>query len=394
MSQILRYELISNPDDVGALKQAWMRLYASNQRASTVFMRYSHIVAWINTFANYDDKQRLAIVVGRRDGEVALILPLVVSQSLGIKKLQWLGLPLAQYGDMLIAPELTNETAGAEAIAFALEESGADLMELRRVRDDAALAPALRVLHARVSNEDSAPFLDLSSAPSAEDYELRYKKKRRRNRTRLFERLSAHNDVKYDVFSPGPTADSVLSNALTLKREWLEDKGQISVALSDPRTDIWASELARTPDSKVRVAGMFANDTLIAAQMGLQHDEYLAVFLIVYALKYDTYGVGALHIERTIRESYQEGIKTIDLLPPCSDYKMRWADGAVPLADYTMAITAKGRLMTNRYMLGARANAKQLYARLPNGIRHSLGGWFAFHQQTQKGALIHSELSL
>jgi len=49
---------------------------------------------------------RLRLVIGRRDGRLAMVWPLIITTNcFGLAQLGWMGEPVSQYGDALLEPD-------------------------------------------------------------------------------------------------------------------------------------------------------------------------------------------------------------------------------------------------------------------------------------------------
>lgn len=373
LAQTLDFELIGSAVALRAIAPEWDSLYALNHRPSTAFHQFRRVLHWVEAFGHAQAKGRLAIVTGRLGGRLVLVAPFMVHRNLGLRQLVWAGEPVAQYGDILLHPELDGEAAGRAAVSFAIDTVRPDLVRLRNVRCDAAIRPALENLGARVCDTQAAPFLDLASAADSEAFEERYSSKRRRNRRRLRRRLESNSAVSIRTLPPGPEAARVACAALSLKRAWLADRKEASLTLQNPGIDRWIAAMASDAQSGCRVSEMRCDGELASVKIGFRDGARLALYVIVFALRYEKDGAGVLHLEQTIRDCFEDGIGRIDLLAPCADYKMTWADGADELHDYSLPITLIGRAGAGALEAGARRIAKRAYAALPVPVRSAVG---------------------
>jgi CelD/BcsL family acetyltransferase involved in cellulose biosynthesis len=252
----------------------------------------------------------------------------------------------------------------------------ADVVQLRKVREDAAIAPLLAKIGARTTLRTEAPFLDLSSARSFADYEQRYSAKARKNRRRLMRRLEEQGPVAFENLSEGAQASACCRAALALKLAWLEARGILSPALSDPRSArFFAAVAGDSPrGAGVRVSVLRSSGSVAGVQVGFACKGRLAMHIIVYNLAWEKSGVGVLHLERAIAEAYAAGIEVIDLLAPNEAYKMDWADGVVGVEDLAVPLTLKGSAFVSLYLGLLRQRLKALAPYMPGLARKAVAG--------------------
>ena len=142
-----------------------------------------------------------------------------------------------------------DDADDAEAILraawkFIVAQSGADVVLLRKVRADAAIAPLLSANGAIATEKLEAPYLDLASAPSFAEYEKRYSSGSRRNRKRQRRRLEERGTVDIEACTQGARASELARIAIDLKRAWLSERGLVSAAFADNRIADFFADVA------------------------------------------------------------------------------------------------------------------------------------------------------
>ena len=86
-----------------ALEVEWTALFERVGRPEQLFQTFEWLSCWADHFLDAADSLR--IVVGRREGRLVMVWPLVETRGpLGFTKLAWMGEPVGQYGDALIEP--------------------------------------------------------------------------------------------------------------------------------------------------------------------------------------------------------------------------------------------------------------------------------------------------
>lgn len=382
-SSLIAYELVTERHAFDALEVDWNDLFDRAGHSHQVFQTFNWNWHWCNHFLTSSTgpaRMSLAVLVGRRDGRVVTIWPMVLDNQSMLRTLSWMGEPVSQYGDVLIDRAIADPLPVLkEAWMFLKQQLQPDVARLRKVRDDAVIAPLLATLGSQRANEQEAPYLDLASAADFETYEDRYAKRSRRNRARLLRRLNEQGPVKFRHLEEGEAAATVAAQGIALKRTWLRERGLLSPALSDERTMQFMVAVAgsRSNPTGCRVAVLEANGIAAAIQINFACKGRLALHIIVYDLTFEKSGVGVLHIEEQIRNGFVEGLNCFDLLAPKAAYKMDWADGTVGVADHALGMSTKGRVYARIYLGFLRDRLKTLLGGMPLGLRRKFGAMAA-----------------
>lgn len=281
----LSFELVEDRADFDALKSEWDRLHAAAGRYQLAFQSHAWLGHCWDAAARTTTAPRPAIVVVRRGASVCLICPFAVERHLAITRLVWMGEPASQYGDVLLDPAVASSTEIAAAFDHAIACLRPDLVHLRRVRADAAVAPYLRAMRATVTDTGAAPFMAFADAPAYDDYADKFTTKTRKNRRRLRRRLEEKGPVDVTVLAPGTAAADAMRLGLTFKHDWLARRGEIYSALRDPAVGDALAATATTVDDTLKpfVSVMTCAGEPISVQFGLITPRGLALHLIAYS---------------------------------------------------------------------------------------------------------------
>ena len=373
-------ELVSTRVGLDALEADWNKLFARAGQASQVFQTFNWTWHWANHFLGPDPKSsRLAIVTARIGGRLAMVWPLVVDRVHGMRVVAWAGEPVAQYGDVLVESGPARTVLLRAGWQFIAAHVKPDLARLSKTRADAAVAPLLNELGAISTHSESAPYLDLASAPTFAAYEERYSSKARKNRRRQLRRLEEEGVVSAHHLEAGATANAVVGDVLAMKRAWLHAKGLISRPLMDPRVTRFFHAVASAGPRPVgvRISTMTCGDALAAASIGFVCRDLIAVHMIAYDLTYEKAGAGGLLFERAIAASLEAKLAVFDLLAPANSYKMEWADGDVAVYDYALPLSLAGRTYVRGYLQIVQPRLKAAILALPLSVRQRAGAVLA-----------------
>lgn len=383
LSQNCDLSLVTGRAAFDALEADWNDLFERAGKPSQLFLGFNWLWHWCNHFLRPENEgvigPQLAVVTGRRDGRLVMVWPLVTEKVAGITKLVWMGDPVSQYGDVLVEEADDTLDLLRSAWTFIVATSGADIVRLRKVRADAAIAPLLGEVGATITQRLQAPYLDLASAKSFSEYEQRYSSQSRRNRRRHMRRLEERGPVAFESYTGGKDATQLANLALSLKRAWIKDRGLVSPALTDPRM---ARFFADVSEGAARPAGcsvsvLRSKGEVAAIEIAVRCKDHTAIHVIVYNLKFEKWGAGALLMEDRIRQAMASGAATFDLMAPGDKYKMDWADKTVGVVDWAAPLTLAGRTYVRLYLGFVRNGAKAMIGALPVSLRRVVATGFS-----------------
>ncbi len=129
-----------------------------------------------------------------------------------------------------------------------------DLVSLRRVRDDAAVAASLQRRFGHGMARQTAPFVDFAGIEDAAAFGRRFSGKLRANRSRRRRRLQEDGPLRFDHFGPSPEAATLVRMALRFKRDWARHRGILAPLLCDPRFERFFVEAAEVTGRRSGVA--------------------------------------------------------------------------------------------------------------------------------------------
>lgn len=371
----IAFGLIDDRSGFNALEAEWTALFERAGRPEQLFQSFGWLWHWCNHFLEpRGAKPTLAIVTGHRDGRLVLVCPFVVTRAGGLATLSFLGDPVSQYGDVLVeaGPDATRDVTAA--LAFLLGQTAIDLIHLRKVRADAAIAPVLRARGAVFTDVQKAPYVAFSGTTDYAVFEQRYGKAQRKNRKRQLRRLQETGDTSFQRLAAGPAASEAAGAAMRLKRDWLRQRGLVSPAVVDARTEGFFRDCAsgRGPATGVEIGAVVSSGTIAAIEIAIQCKDRVALHLIAYDPRFEKTGAGALLMEDSIRRACQSGKAALDLLAPGAAYKFDWADRSVDVGDCAFGLSRAGKVYARLYLARLRPVAKALVEHLPMTVRRHI----------------------
>ena len=300
-----------------------------------------------------------------------MVWPLVSERVRGITQVFWMGEPVSQYGDVLIDTVPDAREVLQAGFNFLQQRAAVDILRLRRVREDANLAPLMKEIDATAADRQVAPYMDLASAKDFASFEQRYSSKTRKNRRRLARRLEEKGSMQFLRLNGGVEARELAVKAVALKADWLRSRGLLSNAIADQRMNRLFADL---PEGKVKPAGCFvsalkSNDEVAALEVSFACKARLAMHLIVFNLEFEKSGAGVLLLEQTLKDGYADGFAACDMLAPGDVYKFDWCEKADDVIDWVKPLTVKGHLYSRFYLGFLRGRIKAALKAMPQPMR-------------------------
>ena len=375
--------LVETTAALEALGPEWTDLFQRSGRPTQVFQTHAFASQWALTYLSPNEPQpaalrpssRLAVLAIRDGGRLVMVWPLVMEQALGVRVLTWLGAPIAQYGDILIAPEHAKGDLVDRALIWLKTQLAPDVVRLRKVRTDAAIAPWLAGAGAIELAREEAPCVTLAACGTG-SFDERQSAKARKNRRRLMRRLEEQGTVSFQCLAGCVEAGRLTGAGLAIKRRWLEARGLFSAAFTDPRLDqFFAAAAADAAQATGCTAfALCLDDQPIAIALGFACGGRMTLHVIGYDLEREKSGAGVLALEAVLRHCEASGFAAVDLLAPKAEYKLDWADGSVGVIDYALPVSLKGRACVRLYDGFLRPQAKTTLERLPVALRQLIAG--------------------
>lgn len=357
-----------------ALREEWDALFARAGEPQQVFQSHVFLGHWARHYL--DAQSRLSIVTLRRGGRLVMLWPLLRQRRLGIDMLRFMGIPVAQFGDVLV------ERGGDEAALFragwqAVRELGADLFEARKLRADSALGRSGLLADAIMLERHEAPFADLEARVGRDGPGAAYPARERSNHRRRLRRLAERGPLSFAMAAPGPEAMALAGEAVAMKQAALRRHGVIAPAISDPRFRAFFRDLAgdTAGASPLRIALIRSGEAPVGIDLSLDCKGTSFGHVIASHPDHERGGIGRLLIHHSFASARARGNAVFDLLAPADAYKLDHADGTTAVGDFVLPLSLKGRLACRLGLQNLRPTLKAALKRLPAPVARRLAAW-------------------
>jgi CelD/BcsL family acetyltransferase involved in cellulose biosynthesis len=372
----LRLALVERVDAFLDLREEWDALFARAGLPHQVFQSHAVLRHWVTHYL--DRHTSLSIVTLRREGRLVMVWPLVRQRRLGIVTLRFMGIPIAQFGDVLVEQD-GDEAALLHRGWRAVMALGADIFEARKLRADSVLTGSGLLADAASTERVEAPFADLARRVGEDGPSQAYGARERSNHRRRLRRLAEHGPVAFEQMRPGPEAGPLVDQALAMKQATLRRHGVIAPALFDPRFQAFFRDLAHDAagGSPLRLAVIRCAGAPIGIDLALDCKGTSFGHVIATHPDHERGGVGGILIQHSFAAARSRGSTTFDLLAPADPYKLEHADGLTPLADLVLPLSLAGRIVCGIGVQRLRPALKAAVKRLPPPLARPLAAWRA-----------------
>jgi CelD/BcsL family acetyltransferase involved in cellulose biosynthesis len=342
------------------------RAFAAVQTGTTPFQAPEFLSPWKRHFGGRG--QCVTITVRDANGPL-LFWPLFIERRPFLTIATGAGGPIGQYDEVLLRPGTESGAAVQAALDTVAESIRPDLIFLERVRGDGALAAALSGLRPLCCAE-AAPYADLSRGTAALLASLKSRVVRQQNkRMRRFKDLGGVFELARD----SDEAERWLLEAMEMKREWLKGTGRISRAFVKPETARCLAELVRLPDGQHMLRAVVSRVTLdgrtAAIEMGFCHRQSYHLYLGAFAPEFAKLGPGNVLTQYVMGWCTENGIERYDMMAPRTRNKSEWQSGEVPVMDFALPLTIRGKLYVATVYEQLSPALRTLFYALPARLR-------------------------
>jgi CelD/BcsL family acetyltransferase involved in cellulose biosynthesis len=359
---------------IESIEGEWLALQQRTPN-STLFQSLAWCRAWIESMAQAGISEEVRLVTVRSSGRIALLWPLAVRRLGPCRILHALAEPATQYCDALV--DHTDDRSVLVAAAWDLIRSwnDIDILELRRVRDDASIMslPIIAQGRSLTTNLAGAPFID--NGPTAYGLATQRTTRTRNALWRHQRKLAEHGTVAFEVVEDPADKTRTLAEGVEFKRQWIEQRGLWSDGYSHPGAALFSEALARRKE--FMVTRLTVGGDTAAVEAGFVIGTRYWSLMQSYDARLASHGPGRLLLWHFILRSPQVGINQLDFLAPSYAHKREWSNGEMPVRDHLIALTMRGSIMIE-VLLRGRPTVKRLYGLLPLSVRRHVLGLVGF----------------
>jgi CelD/BcsL family acetyltransferase involved in cellulose biosynthesis len=316
MSPSTETESVDTASELAPLEPEWDEL--ASRTGATPFMRPGWIAAWWRAFG----AGRLAVLILRRQGRLAGVLPLASRRGAMSSTTNW--------HTPEFAPLAEDEDALAGLIEAALARARVRLDLAFLYEGSAAAETCARLsratgFHLLAREMQRSPYLETTGEWATFESGLPSRKtsKYRRFRRRLDER----GQVSIESLDGAEQLAERLREGLRVEAAGLEGRRGEAI-LARPDTTQFYTELARWAAERgwLRLSFLRLDGTPIAFAFGLEHDGVYWDLKLGFDPRYARFGPGVLLMEERIRHAFTTPLKRFEFLGGAERHKLDWTD--------------------------------------------------------------------
>jgi CelD/BcsL family acetyltransferase involved in cellulose biosynthesis len=356
---------VNQDQNIHALELAWRAL---EERASglSIFQTYDWCRAWISAAESAGAPEEVRILTIRAGQDIILLWPFAIRRFGGARILHTLGEPASQYSDVLICPQYNSTQLIEKAWNYVRSWDDIDVIELRRVRENTALAKFSDLKAYCVPRSSAeAPCIDFSKLDSCDPLGARSSKSR--NSLRRHERhLSQHGAVSFSLIRDVAHQRRAVAEVAMLKRAWMQDKAMVSAGYAHPANASFIDRLAS--EGLLCGAQLCVGSDTAAIELGMQRAGVYWSLIQSYNLRFAKHAPGRILFRDFLAACPNLGIRHFDFLAPAQKHKIELSTGKEPIVDYIVPKTIRGCAVA-AYLGWLRPALKNLYELLPVGAR-------------------------
>jgi len=363
--------LVTDRRAFDALADQW-RVIEATARGAVLFQSYDWCRAvwdhWLRKARPFEPR----ILIARRGSETVGILPLRIVRRGPLRIATGLAEPFQQYSDAILSPDQGHDVVDA-LLGAALRLDACDGIELLKVRDDSPLAGALASNGAVRAAEDAAPYIDLRGFKEFADYHATVKPKTRKNIRNSRNRITRMHRLEHRVITCREDIRVLVARTYRGRERWLKELGLTSRAFREDTFPDFLDELASGGHGlSVLAMSLEADGRPIADQWGVVFNGRYYAYGATWDPLYEEFSPGKLHLEDVIRACHELEIGTADFLMPAAHYKLTWTDDVMPVADFALPCSWRGRIYASCWIGALRPQLKRLALATPDRARSLL----------------------
>ncbi len=314
---------ITTLEEFMGIHSDWDRLLAGSE-VNNFFLTFEWVSSWWQCFG---EGNRLYILAAEKNGIIAGIAPLMIAKN---GKLQFIGTPLADYGDFIV-----NENKGEVLAAFlghlsANKEKWAAI-QLDEIQGRSSTVPILRMLLPKyadkflISENIGCLALDFQKSTDEEIAGLLKKKGLRRH----IKFLQGMGSLTFKKISNVDEAIAVLDTFFEQHIEIWGRKNEPSMFL-DAKHRMLFKQLTKDllPAGKVAIWALYLDGKLLALQFGFEYNGSYITYCQSQDISYAKHSPGTILYKMFIEEYIKNGLQIVDFSRGTEPYKYRFSNDA------------------------------------------------------------------
>lgn len=375
-NQGLTFEIFEGREGLDGLEVEWTALCgrAAAHHCSQTF--YWAVHAW--AYAARRGGCRLRILVGRDQGRLVLVWPLVVRSHGPWRLADCLG-STYEYRDVLVEQNPASREWIDAAWRVIAARLGVDLVRCVSIRPDAAVSSLLKEQAAAAVWRSPTLFIPIERWPNWQIASQGMTAKSRRELRRCRRRLSDCGQVTIQVLDDQEEVERALTWLFVHKRAWARRKG---VRIDWLQSEAYQTFLTGIAKDALRAGHLLfgvlkLDGKILAALLSFVAGSRMELYMMSYDREWGSYGPGRLLLNEMINLAFERRFRAVDFRSGLESFKRdfmtdkaRWNNYMVPCSRWGACYTAWLRSLL-------RAAIKSGYQALPAAVQDAM----TFHRR-------------
>ena len=307
--------------ELATLRGAWDDLVAATGRRN-VFLTHAWCSAWCEAFSRDGDLRVLCFHAGRR---LVAVVPLVVSRSLGLRTLRFIGSEDADYLGVLALPE-DIEPVVAQLLEWVwivrsawdvvqFRDIDQDLLELCRSHCPAGVSSVWRM-------SETCPYVAIDC--TWDEFTRRRKERFRRLRQSVNKCLQSGKVEFCYAEDAGLTPDDIEREVDAIQQEsWKAAQGR--TMFRPEKRAFWRTVLhAMLPADMATCCFMRMDDRPAAFAFGFRFGCKYYYYCTGFRERYRSLSVGSVITQHVLQDAFDRGLREFDMMRGDEAYKELW----------------------------------------------------------------------
>jgi len=338
------FETVSDSDALRRLKPEWDDLWRRS-RAGRIAQSFEYCSAVWQTTARLDDCKPFCIV-GRTQGRLISVWPLLTYRKLMRRFLRPLGATGAEYTDILIDDDIDGRACAEALWNFARSNCKADLIVLPFVPSGTHLNRILDSSISAAAVEQDVTFLtDVQGESNWESYYNSLSKSHRNKHRNLRKRLAELGELHFEVVWAGdPRCQKLVQWMLEQKRIWAGRTGKRGKWLYSEEYRDLLVHLTRDSDAQPKrvIMSLTLDGEPIAVKIGAISKNLFELLIAGFDARLDKFSPGTRLDEYWVRWAIEQELR-IDFGVGSEHYKRFWTrDNEVRVNSYLVPNSLMG----------------------------------------------------
>ncbi|MBT5050006.1 MAG: GNAT family N-acetyltransferase [Rhodospirillaceae bacterium] len=342
----LAFDIAESPSAFLALEKDWRDLFTRAVSPSYCQSFDWLRAAWDNVASGNGCK--LHIVVGRREGRVVLIWPLIIDDW----QVRLLASDKLEYRGLLVEECTAADCWVQEAWAFVKNIKNVDIFLFQDVPSTSPLARLLGAEEQRCwKSETGSAAIRLGGFSSWNDYAVTLPKKLLSDQRRQWRRIAANGaPVQFNILDSTDEIEKNIDWIFHHKMAWLAEKGlkPVSFGSAEHRAFVRDTVMtARSSDGALLMGNLSVGDVTVAAGFGFLYRGAFTFYMFTYDLAWQTYSPARLWLEEFITWCIDNHVASFDFMPGDTGYKGIWANDEMGVTDFMIPASIRGSTIAN-----------------------------------------------